>query len=125
MQSREPPGVLPGQCDFCAGRKGRNAKIVHELKFESEHELKTHLAEVYAASNEAARTHAIAGVLTFYNFAVKVYGLKARQDYVPLWLTYLEENGVPVTGRERAIENFRARHRREGQISFDADGRES
>ena len=89
--------AIVSKCDLCHDRKGRNATIVHHLKFTDEDNFIGHLKEHY--SDE----YAIEWLGNWWRFVRRFYGQAAHEKYQPLWLVYLELTGARVLNRDKAI----------------------
>jgi hypothetical protein len=101
----EKAKAVASECDDCMQRHGRNAQIVHFLKFPSEEDLRFHLMNGMEGDKVRVDPH-----LKFYSFVVRYYGQFAREKYQPIWLTYLEGTGCTVKNRATAILNYRRTH---------------
>lgn len=89
-------------CELCHEKKGRNHAAVHILKFGDRDELAHHLQAVFPNTK-----YAVEWWLQFWTTANQIYGYRAREKYVPLWLAYLEAHNVKVNNRAEAIMKFR------------------
>lgn len=85
-------------CDLCHERKGRNATVVHILKFRDPEILGSHLRDVFPDSK-----YCVEFFTTLWNTAHHIYGHVAREKQQALWLVYLEAHGVTVKNRGEAI----------------------
>lgn len=89
-------------CDYCRERKGRNHAAVHILKFRDREDLAHHLQAVFPNTK-----YAVDWWLQFWTTANQIYGGRAREKYVPLWLVYFEAHGIVVRNRAEVIMKFR------------------
>jgi len=93
-------------CDLCKGiktRQGRNAGIVHILKFTDPDELAAHLKASFSTP------YCVEFHTDFWFGVHQRYSHIARDKYAPLWLVYLEANGVTVHHRAESIMRHRGR----------------
>lgn len=97
-------------CDLCHERNGKNAAVVHILKFREQAELKAHLEQVFPKSS----AYAVEWFSELWLMAHRIYGNEAREKYAPLWLVYLEAHGVKVGNRAEAIMKFRGHENYQG-----------
>ena len=95
-------------CDYCKQRKGRNAMIVHHLKFDHVEGLRHHLMSIFPDD-----TAWVKSIVDWYNFVHRYYGRAAWDKYQPIWLTYLEAHKVTVNNRSQAIMDYRKSHPRQ------------
>ncbi len=88
-------------CADCRSKK-HNRQVYHILKFDDLDSLKEHLHGVFPG-NDFCREFFV----NLWLIAHQLYGHIAKDKYAPLWLIYLEAQGVKVTNRAEAIMGHR------------------
>lgn len=91
-------------CKVChgRGRHGKNSEVYHVLSFADLDELKRHLRSVFPKT-----PYCVEFYVQLWVTAHQIYGERARDLQQPLWLVYLEANGVTVKNRGESIMKYR------------------
>lgn len=76
-------------CDECYNRKGRNAKIQHQLEM-SERTLREHLHQLYGKAGEADGF--ISSRLVWHRFVWSQFGQRAKDEHKSIWQAYYDSH---------------------------------